>query len=178
MELLNFDNLMATLEEYAQEVRNLYQDKLIEGDRISSGKLLNSIEYQVTQGENEYVVSLSLEKYWKYLEYGISGKENNTNRPFPNTNWGAYKHILEWINVKPVLPRPDKNGKLPTPERLAGAITASLIRNGIEPGSELKETIEEVNARYKDKIIIAIRKDTENLLKVMVGGIQGSVPEY
>lgn len=169
MELLNFDNLMATLQDYAQEVRNLYQDKLIEGDRISSGKLLNSIEYNVVQGENEYQVTLTLEKYWKYLEYGISGKEKNTNRPFPNTNWGAYKHILEWINVKPVLPRPDKNGKLPTPERLAGAITASLIRNGIDPGNELHDTLEEVNARYKEKLIIAIRKDTEDLLKVMVG---------
>lgn len=177
MELLNFDNLMATLEEYAQEVRNLYQDKLIEGDRISSGKLLNSIEYQVTQGENEYVVSLSLEEYWKYLEYGVSGKDN-TSSPFGNPGWKAYPHILEWIKVKPVLPRPDRNGKLPSQKSLAYLITRSIVQNGTQPGGELKDTLEEVNARYKDKIIIAIRKDTENLLKVMVGGIQGSVPEY
>lgn len=177
MELLNFDNLMATLEEYAQEVRNLYQDKLIEGDRISSGKLLNSIEYQVTQGENEYVVSLSLEEYWKYLEYGISGADNTTS-PFGNPGWKAYPHILEWIKVKPVIPRPDKNGKLPSQKSLAYLITRSIVQNGTQPGGELKETIDEVNARYKDKIIIAIRKDTENLLKVMVGGIQGSVPTY
>ena len=52
------------------------------------------------------------------------------------------------------------------------------MQNGTQPGGELKDTLEEVNARYKDKIIIAIRKDTENLLKVMVGGIQGSVPDY
>ena len=177
MELLNFDNLMATLEEYAQEVRNLYQDKLIEGDRISSGKLLNSIEYQVTQGENEYVVSLSLEEYWKYLEYGVSGADN-TSSPFKNPGWGAYPHILNWINIKPVLPRPDKNGKLPSQKSLAYLITRSIVQNGTQPGGELKDTLDEVNARYKDKIIIAIRKDTENLLKVMVGGIQGSVPTY
>lgn len=177
MELLNFDNLMATLEEYAQEVRNLYQDKLIEGDRISSGKLLNSIEYQVTQGENEYVVSLSLEEYWKYLEYGVSGADN-TSSPFGNPGWKAYPHILEWIKVKPVLPRPDRNGKLPSQKSLAYLITRSIVHNGIQPGGELKDTLEEVNARYKDKLVIAIRKDTENLLKVMVGGIQGSVPTY
>lgn len=178
MELLNLDNVMATLEEYAQEVRNLYQDKLIEGDRISSGKLLNSIEYQVVDNGREYLVQLSLEEYWKYLEYGLPGKEKNLDRPFRNPGWGAYKHILEWINVKPVIPRPDKNGKLPRPERLAGAITASIVKNGIEPGGELKETLDEVNARYKDKLIYSLRLDTENILKVAVGGIQGSVPTY
>lgn len=178
MELLNLENVMATLQEYAQEVRNLYQDKLIEGDRISSGKLLNSVEYQVVDNGREYLVQLSLEEYWKYLEYGVSGKEKNTNRPFGHTGWGALPHILEWVQVKPVLPRPDKNGKLPTPRTLAGAITASIIKNGIEPGNELHDAVDEVNARYKDKLIYSLRKDTENILKVAVGGIQGSVPEY
>jgi len=46
------------------------------------------------------------------------------------------------------------------------------------PGGELKDTLDEVNARYKDKLIYSLRKDTESILKVMVGGIQGSVPEY
>ena len=104
----------------------------------NSGKLLNSIEYQVTQGENEYVVSLSLEEYWKYLEYGVSGKDN-TSSPFKNPGWGAYPHILNWINVKPVLPRPDKNGKLPSQKSLA--ITRSIVQNGTQPGGELKDTL-------------------------------------
>ena len=178
MELINFENVMATLEEYAQEVRNAYQDKLINNDRISSGKLLNSVEYQVSFNGVSYLVQLTLEKYWKYLEYGISGKEKNTTRPFPHTNWGAYKHILEWVKVKPVLPRPDKNGKLPTPERLAGSITASLIKNGIEPGGEMKDAIANVNLRYKEKLIVALQKDVQSLMKVVVAGFQGSVPVY
>ena len=177
MELLNLENVMATLQEYAQEVRNLYQDKLIEGDRISSGKLLNSIEYQVVDNGREYLVQLSLEEYWKYLEYGVSGADNTTS-PFKNPGWKAYPHILEWIKVKPVLPRPDRNGKLPSQKSLAYLITRSIVHNGTMPGGELKDTIDEVNARYKDKLIYSLRKDTENILKVMVGGIQGSVPEY
>jgi len=177
MELLNLENVMATLQEYAQEVRNLYQDKLIEGDRISSGKLLNSVEYQVVDNGREYLVQLSLEEYWKYLEYGVSGADNTTS-PFKNPGWGAYPHILEWIKVKPVLPRPDRNGKLPSQKSLAYLITRSIVHNGTMPGGELKDTLDEVNARYKDKLIYSLRKDTESILKVMVGGIQGSVPEY
>lgn len=178
MELINLSNVMAVLEEYAIEVRNLYQDKLVENDRIASGKLLNSVEYQVVFNGMEYEVQLTLEKYWKYLEYGISGKEKNTDRPFGHTGWGAYPSILEWVKVKPVLPRPGKNKKLPTPQSLAGAITASIIKNGIEPGGEMKDAIDEVNARYKDKLVFALSRDTEMIMKVIVGEIKGDVPTY
>lgn len=177
MELITLDNLAATLEEYGQEVRNLYQDKLITGDRIASGKLLNSVEYTVVHNDSEYLVQLSLESYWKYLEYGVSGA-NNTGSPFGNPGWKAYPHILEWIKVKPVLPRPGRDGKLPSQKSLAYLITRSIVNNGTMPGGELKDAIDEVNARYKDKLIIALQKDTANILKVMVGGIQGEVPTY
>lgn len=169
---------MATLEEYAQQVRNTYQDNLINNDRISSGKLLNSVEYQVVHNGIEYEVQLTLESYWKYLEYGIQGKDENFDRPFNHTTWGAYQHILDWVKVKPVLPRPGKNGKLPTPKSLAGAITASIIKSGIKPGNELQDAIDKVNAVFKDKLVIAIQKDMDTLLKVMVGEIQGKRPEY
>ena len=178
MELINLDNVMETLEQYAQDVRNAYQDKLINNDRIASGKLLNSVEYQVVFNGVEYEVQLTLEKYWKYLEYGISGKDKNTDRPFGHTGWGAYPHILEWVRVKPVLPRPDRNGKLPSQKTLAGAITASLIKNGIEPGNEMRDAITQMNMRYKDKLIIALQKDMQVLMKVIIGGIQGSRPTY
>ena len=48
MELVNLDNLAAVLDEFAVEVRNLYQDKLILHDRIASGDLLNSVECNVS----------------------------------------------------------------------------------------------------------------------------------
>lgn len=174
MELITLENVKTVLEEYAQEVRNTYQDKLITNDRISSGKLLNSVEYQVEFNGVEYEVKLTLEKYWKYIEYGVKG-DSNTTSPYKNPGWKAYPHILEWVTTKPVLPRPGKK-KLKRPESLAGAITASIVKNGILPGGELKDTVDEINKRYKDKLVIALHKDTETLLKVVLGGIQGTVP--
>ena len=176
MELLNLDNVMATLQEYAQEVRNTYQDRLINNDRIASGKLLNSVEYNVVYNGTEFLVQLTLEKYWKYLEYGVSGSVKNTNRPFGNPGWGAYPHILEWIKVKPVLPRPDLKGKLPSQKSLAFLITRNIVKSGIEPGNELKDAIAIVNLRYKEKLLIALQKDTEVLMKVVLGGVKGARP--
>lgn len=176
MELLNFDNIAQTLEEYAQEVRNLYQDKLIEADRISSGKLLNSVEYEVVKGEMSYTVTLTLEKYWKYIEYGVQGK-NNPSSTYQNPGWKAYPAILEWITVKPVLPRPDRKTKrLPSQRSLAYLITRAIVNNGTEAGGELKDAVDEVNARYREKLVIALKKDAENIMKVVVGGFTGSAP--
>lgn len=177
-ELINFDNVMETLEQYAQDVRNLYQDKLIQADRIASGKLLNSVEYQVVFNGVEYEVNLTLEKYWKYIEYGLQGGKN-TSSPFANPGWKAFPFILEWVKVKPVLPRPDKNtGRIPSQKSLAYLITRAIGKNGTLPGGEMKDAIDEVNERYKDKLVYALQKDLETLMKVMVGYIQGSVPEF
>lgn len=177
MELLNFDNLMATLEEYAQEVRNTYQDRLINNDRIASGALLNSVEYGVTYNGIEYEVTLTLEKYWKYIEYGVQGGDN-PNSPFKNPGWGAFPHILEWIKIKPVLPRPNKDGIKPSQRSLAYLITRAIVKNGTQPGKEMQSALFEVNQRYKEKIVISLHKDLDVIMKVMVGGIKGEVPKY
>ena len=166
MELLSFETLRQTLEEYGQEVRNLYQDKLITHDRIASGELLNSVEFQVEGDGQRWEVSLSVAEYWKYVE--------NDTRP----HWPPVNKILEWIRAKPVLPRPDKNGKLPTPEGLAfliGRAMAGLSPNqknlknpngGTKGTHDLEESIEEINERYRDKIALAIAKDGETFYKL------------
>ena len=155
MELLNFENLRQTLEEYGQEVRNLYQDKLITHDRVASGELLNSVEFEVEGDGQRWEVSLNVAKYWKYVE--------NDTRP----HWPPVNKILEWIRVKPVLPRPDKNGKLPTPEGLAFLIARKISRVGTKGTHDLEESIEEINERYREKIVYAIARDGETLYRML-----------
>lgn len=166
MELINFDNLMAVLQEYAQAVRNLYQDNLIRNDRIATGDLLNSIEYQVQFNGVAYEVQLKLEEYWKYVE--------EDTKP----HWPPVNKILEWISAKPVIPKPDDRGKIPTPKQLAYLIGRKISRVGTEGSHDLKDAIEVINARYRDKIVYAIGKDTQVLTKVILGGIKGSVPSF
>lgn len=163
MELINFDNLMETLNEYAMEVRNLYQDKLITHDRIASGKLLNSVEYRVDYNGTEYSVKLILEDYWVYIEEG-------TKPHFPPIN-----KILEWVQIKPVIPRPDKEGKIPTPKQLAFLIARKISEVGTKGSFDLDEAIEEINLKYKDKMVYALRQDTDRIMNVLLGGIQGEL---
>ena len=165
MELINLHNVMETLERYAIDVRNEYQDNLIRHDRIASGDLLNSIEYQVVFNGVEYEVQLKLQEYWKYIEYG-------TKPHFPPMD-----KILEWILVKPVLPRPNDNGDLPKPQQLAYLIARKISREGTEGKESLEDALHTINARYKEKLVIALHKDMEVMMKVIVGDFQGKRPQ-
>lgn len=165
MELINLNRVMETLDEYAQAVRNEYQDNLIRSDRIASGDLLNSVEYHIEQNGMEYEVKLELSKYWRYVEEG-------TRPHFPPMN-----KILEWINVKPVLPKPNEDGDLPTPKQLAYLISRKIAKYGTEGSNDLQDAIEKINAEYSDKLVYALQEDLDVIMKVIVGDFAGSIQE-
>lgn len=163
MELITFNNLMPVLEDYGMKVRNLYQDNLIERDGIASGKLLNTVEFQVSQNGMEFEVSLTLQDYWKYLEYGTK------------PHWPPVSKLLEWVRIKPVIPRPDAEGRIPTPESLAYLIGRKIAKFGTRGREALKDAIDEVNAEYADKLILALVADTEDYIAKAIVGLQGSL---
>lgn len=163
MELIKFDNLGKVLEEYAVKVRNLYQDNLISHDRIASGDLLNSVEYVVQGNGQAWEVKLHLADYWKYVEEDTS------------PHWPPVDKILEWIRVKPVIPRPDKDGKIPTREQLAYLIGRKISRVGTEGSHDLQDALDAVNAEYRDKFAYALHEDARSFLKIVLGEIQGSI---
>lgn len=148
--LVRFDNLLKALEDYAIAVRNEYQDNLIRSDRIASGELLNNIEFEVLQNGAAFKVNLLLAPYWKYLEEG-------TKPHFPPVS-----ALLKWIEVKPVLPRPDKNGKLPTPKQLAFLIGRKISQEGTAGTQDLQHATQRINEEHRQKIIDAFRQDVQN----------------
>ena len=168
MELVNLENLQRVLEEFAVEVRNLYQDNLIRHDRIASGDLLNSVECGVEYDGKAYNVTLTLEEYWKYIEEGVRGT-NNPNSPYNNPGWKAYPFIYKWIEVKPVIPRPSK-GKLPSQKSLAYLITRSIREKGTEGSHDLKDAKEATIAKYREKIAEALGHDMEWYIRKVIAG--------
>ena len=95
------------LKEYAIELRNTLQDSYINDDRIATGDLLNSVEYIIEKDDRQIEVSLQLKEWWKYVE-----EDTKPHFPPPDA-------MLNYIKAKPILPKPDRNGKLPTPNQLA-----------------------------------------------------------
>lgn len=156
----DFPNLSAALEQYAAEFRNLYQDKLIAADRIATGELLNSVDYRVVQDGTVYEVRLSLAEYWRYIE---DGRPQGSRMPPPAA-------ILRWIMAKPVLPRPDDRGRVPTPQQLSWAIAKGIKKRtdaGPIPGDRsMASTAQELNARWRPIIAQAFAADTAAVLRL------------
>lgn len=155
-ELLNTDNLRAVLMEYGIAVRNLYQDRLILHDRIASGELLNSVNVHVEQGDGSYEVQLDLADYWRYIEMDTA------------PHWPPPSAILKWIQVKPVLPRPMKNGKIPTPQQLAYLIGRKIAVFGTKGIPDLTDSVEDMNRAFRERIAAALAQDMGGYIRKLV----------
>ena len=154
-EILAFWHLQEALEEIGKEIVKLYKEKLQQPDasgftRVASGQLLNSVNFLVLRSDREIWVELHLEDYWKYLEYGTQ------------PHWPPVDAIKEWIKIKPVLPRPDKNGKLPTQEQLAYLIGRKISREGTQPYMLYNQTLDALNDWISNKIEEAVTLDLED----------------
>lgn len=143
------------LKDYAIELRNTLQDSYINDDRIATGDLLNSVEYIIEKDDRQIEVSLQLEEWWKYVEY-------DTKPHFPPPD-----AMLKYVKAKPVLPRQDRNGKLPTPNQLAYLIGRKISEVGTTGTHNVRDTVRLINERYEEKIGQAISEDINNELDVI-----------
>lgn len=151
---MKWTNLEKVLEEYAIELRNKYQDNLINSDRLASGELLNSVEYIIEKDNISISVSLQLAEYWKYVEWDTK------------PHWPPVDKIKEWIRVKPILPD-DRFGKLPTPDQLAFLIGRKISEEGTEGSNDLHNAVDEINSLFLEKIEEAITMDVEEASSVI-----------
>lgn len=155
-ETLKFDNLTRVLEEYGNEVRNSYQDALILSNSIAAGELLNSVEFNVRSRGRSFAVVLTLMDYWQYVEEGTK------------PHWPPPSAILKWIQAKPVIPRPDRNGRLPSPQSLAYLIGRKIAREGTKGTHDLSKTLEALNNEYREKIAEAFAKDVGDEMRLIL----------
>ena len=148
--LIDLPHVQAVMEEMAIAIRNEYQDNLIRNDRIASGDLLNNIEYEITRGDFTYTIYVKMKDYWYFVE---NGRKAGKMPPIDN--------ILSWIRVKPVLPRPNAKGKLPTPQQLAFLIARKIGEEGTEGTQDLRKATDTIWDTFEDRLYEAIDEDVD-----------------
>lgn len=148
--LIDLPHVQAVMEEMAIAIRNEYQDNLIRNDRIASGDLLNNIEYEITRGDFTYTIYVKMKDYWYFVE---NGRKAGKMPPIDN--------ILNWIRVKPVLPRPNAKGKLPTPQQLAFLIARKIGEEGTQGTQDLRKATDTIWDTFEDRLYEAIDEDVD-----------------
>lgn len=123
-------NDLTQIKQLASEFAQAYKQSLVADNKVASGSLTKNIKSRVKYDGKWLEIILNLEDYWKYVEYGRKpGK-------FPPID-----KIRNWIIIKPILPRPLSNGKLPTTNQLAYLISRKIATKGIKPTYALKDSI-------------------------------------
>lgn len=151
---LTMPHVEAVLHEYAETVRDLYKEKLVEADRLASEDLYNSVEAQVVVNGTEYLVQVRALDYWKYVEWDTK------------PHWPPVQSLLRWIRVKPVLPR--SGGSVPRPEQLAYLIGRKIAREGTKGSHDLALASTETNRRFRDAITEALAQDAQQFVTVWI----------
>lgn len=134
-----------------------YKSTLENKGKRASGALIDTIKHKIKVRGKWIEIYLRMEDYWKWVELGRKpGKY-----PPPDA-------IKRWIQIKPILPRPNSNGKIPTENQLAFLIGRKIYREGIKPTHALKDTIREFDLYNKiyntivDSIQQKITEEIEN----------------
>lgn len=123
----------STIENIVRDFQYAYMSNIADTGHSASGKLGLDSKYAIDWDGRYFTVTLKLEDYWKYLEYG-------TKPHFP-----PVEAIRKWIEIKPVLPRPLPSGKLPTTKQLAFLISRKISIKGTEPTNLLEDTKNDFN---------------------------------
>lgn len=156
-ELYGIPHLTQVLEELGREVAEQYKNNLREsGHATQPDHLINTITTAVVVDDKAYRVTMQLNDYWKYLENGTA------------PHWPPVDAIRSWISYKPVLPRPGKDGRIPTPNQLAFLIGRKIAREGTEGTHDFEEARDETVARWEQRIREALADDVRSWLTAIV----------
>ena len=154
---LNYTSLITSLNEFINDFMNTYKSFLARDGKNASGNLINSIKnVDITFENGQIIGEISLASYWKYVEYG--------RRPgkFPPPD-----AILNWVKIKPILPRPMNGLKPPSEKQLAFLISRKIAKNGIKAGNQLQEALEVTWNKWENILSQSISEDIQRMVDMM-----------
>lgn len=169
---MDFPHLRSVLKELGDEIGRNYASVLGQHGRNTTQRTLarsaeDSALHKVVAESDGYTVTFDLPTYWKYVENGT--------RP----HWPPKAAIDRWIEIKPVIPRPGRDGRIPSPASLSYLIRRKIATVGTEGTHDLRAAREHTLPWWYDRIKEAMLQDVadqfaDTILKV--GG--GKVIEF
>ena len=153
----DFKHTMKALTEFGQKIVDNYKAEL-EACGYQDGQLYRTLSYSVSTGTGGWVISVSLEQYWKYIE---AGRRAGAKMP-------PLDAIEKWINVRRIIPHSMtlKSGKtvIPSVKQLSFLIARSISQKGIQPRPFFKQSFETAKREFLHIIEEAVLADIKESL--------------
>ena len=154
--LAEFPALTAALKQMGEDIGNNYADAIGRNGHDTTKTLSNMARdvtlHQIVVEGDEMVLTFDLPSYWKYVEEGT--------RP----HWPPREPIAKWIEAKPVIPYPGRNGRLPSPEQLNYLIRRKIATEGTIVTHELAQSIDTAIPFWERRIAEALADDLPRIV--------------
>ena len=152
-----FKHTMKALTEFGQKIVDNYRAEL-EACNYQDGQLYRTLSYSVKMDNSSWLISISLEEYWKYIE---AGRRAGAKMP-------PLDVIEKWINVRRIIPHSMtlKSGKtvIPSVKQLSFLIARKISRDGIRPRPFFKQSFESAKIEFLRIIEEAVLADIKESL--------------
>jgi hypothetical protein len=118
-------NLEKALRQFGDELVSNLVKELIQADKDVTGNLIKSIDYELVEKANTFMLNIKALDYLKYVD---GGRRPGAKQP-------PVSAIIPWVKRKGI-----KIGK--TPEQTAFVIAKSIKKNGIKPTNVISKAIQ------------------------------------
>lgn len=141
-------NLKAQLEALGREYVAELTRQLLNADKVATGQLINSLDYEVLDTVNGLVLKILADDYLTYVDKG----RRPGKRP-------PQKVIQKWVENRGI------KIKKQTPAQTAFVIARSIGKKGIKPTNVLKKTQDSIYNNIQTLVSKGIQLDINEYLK-------------
>ena len=136
--------------EVCNQIADIYRKKMDAADYNKQGELYN-FKWTTEWKDNLFEIAFDLPPYFPFAEYG--------RRPgkFPPPD-----AILKWVQFKRLVPRPGRDGKVPSTNQLVYLISRKIATKGTEGKHLFEKTLDDPNLdSLADKLVELITAELE-----------------
>jgi hypothetical protein len=155
---IQYTNLKKAVQLVGKEFIYELTQQLISADKVASGKLISSLDFQVVNILDNLMIRLVAEPYLINVDKGRKPGRMPPTGP-----------IKKWIEVRKIKGRDKKTGRFISNQSLAFAIAKGIQKNGIRPTNVIKQAKERIIKNKTQILAKAAQKDAlEALNKILV----------
>ena len=167
---MEFKKTKIALELFAKAVKLKAQQNLKKKKQISSGKLYDSIDYNLNVFKNSFSLEFYMEDYGTFMDLGVKGSKStypeSKNSPYKYS--GRFKMINpasldKWLIKKSIAPR-DESGRFIERKNLKYAIATSIYRKGLKGSRFFTGAFEEEFKNIDKQVQEAFGLDLDDFL--------------
>lgn len=167
---MDFKKTKQALELFAKAVKLKAQQNLKRKKQISSGKLYDSIDYNLNVYLNSFSLEFYMEDYGTFMDLGVKGSKSTypESRNSPYKYSGRFKMINpasldKWLIKKSLAPR-DESGRFIERKNLKYMIATSIYRKGLKGSRFFTGAFEEEFKNIDQQVQEAFGLDLDDFL--------------